>query len=209
MVRLIISNRAKEEAKRLAFDIEAAISKILQYVSGKDLTGLDHIFVTDLPARKWKHLANEAWASYFEKNRKSEAHIELYLKPILKHIQSPESLSHMLAVQYVGMAETIFHEIGHHVERTRSHGVKKSMREEYADSYSKQVLNNYVLENAGSVNACFDHLEQIADERGIPKDKISTMRAGWEKQYKAALHQSRRLNPSQGKRNGRGGGVTH
>ncbi len=189
MVRIIVSDKGKEEANRLDFDIEAAIAKIVQYVPKKDLIGLDHIFVTDLPEHWRKHLA-KARASYFEKQRNRPPHIELYLQRIFSHIKSADSLGQMLPIQYIGIAQTILHEVGHHVERTRSHGIKKNKREVYVVSYAKGLLSDYILDNANSINSCFDHLEEVADERGLSVDILGDMRAGWERQYRAALNKT-------------------
>ena len=189
MVRIIVSDKGKQEANRLNFDIEAAIVKIVQYAPKRDLIGLDRIFITDLP-EQWRKLLSNARASYFERQRNRPPHIELYLKRIFSHIKSAESLSQMLPIQYIGIAQTIFHEVGHHVERTRSHGIKKNKRENYAGSYAKGLLNDYILDNANSINSCFDHLEAVADERRLSFDILADMKAGWERQYKAALNKT-------------------
>jgi hypothetical protein len=55
-------------------------------VPKKDLIGLDHIFVTDLPEQWRKHLA-KARASYFEKQRNRPPRIKLHLQRIFNHIK--------------------------------------------------------------------------------------------------------------------------
>jgi len=195
MVATIISENGKQELNRLDLDIETVIAKILEYIPKMDLIGLDHIAIHDLPEQWKKHLA-EARASYYEKQAVNSAYIELYLKRMFKHIKSVDSLKLMFPIQCVGIAQTVFHEVGHHVERTRSHGIKKREKEEYADSYAKKLLNKYILDNAESINNCFNHLEKIAIEKGLSLEKLRQMRSGWEKQYSATLKEAGSFDPT-------------
>jgi len=48
--------------------------------------------------------------------------IDTVLAKAIEYVPNEE-----LLIQYVGIAQTVFHEVGHHVERIRSHGIKKKM----------------------------------------------------------------------------------
>lgn len=186
MIKTLTTESGRLELIRLNLDIESVITGILEYVPKADIVGLDHVLVSDLPG-KWKKYRAEAMGAYFEKKADAPAHVELYLKVMFSHIQRAESLHQMLPIQFVGIAQTLYHEIGHHVERTRTHGIDRSKREKYAESYSKRLLDRYILDNVGPIDACFDHLESIAEERGLSQEALMQMRNGWKKQYEAAL----------------------
>jgi len=89
-----------------------------------------------------------------------------------------------------GLAQTVFHEFGHHKQHTRSHGVKKSTRENFADSYAKRLIKSYILTSADLINACFDRIQLLPESRGIPGEKIEALRAiraRWQAEYQEAV----------------------
>ncbi len=185
MFKVIISEIGLDELKKLNFDIKDEINKIIEFVPREDLIGLSHIYITNLP-EKWKnHLAN-AGGSYHQKHNNNAAFIELYLKRLLGDIKSSKQVNMTLPILSVIIAQTIFHEVGHHIERTRSHGVKKRGKESVADQYSKKYLNNYILENTDSINKCFDGLKKGADSIGLSPDRYRDIKANWDKMYMTA-----------------------
>ena len=99
----------------------------------------------------------------------------------------------MLPIQSLGLAYTIFHEVGHHIRQTKGHGIRENKSESFAESYAKQLLNNYILDNASTINDCFDNLDKVAEEKGLSKEIINNMRDGWEKQYQTAVKMSEYL----------------
>ena len=130
---------------------------------------------------------HNALGAYFKRRGNRPAHIELYVKNLFGHLESAESLRQMLPIQELGLAQTIFHEVGHHVRDIRTHGLKKNRSEYFAKSYTQNILNRYVLDNAKSVNDCIVSLKSIARDRGLSLDVVRNMECGWERSYKKAL----------------------
>ena len=93
----------------------------------------------------------------------------------------------MLPVLEYGLAHTLFHEFGHHIEHTRSHGIKKKKKENYADSYAKKLINKYAVDKASSVDKCFKDLEKIFKSKGLSLDILSEMRNEWNLEFREAL----------------------
>jgi hypothetical protein len=187
MMKVIISEKSKYELDSLSFDIERAISKIISYVPKIDLIGIDHIYITDSP-EKWKKCHDTARGAYYASEKNQPAYIELYLKNMFRHVKNPKSFKdYMLPYQYVGIAYTIFHEIGHHIETVRTHGIKKKRQEQFSNTYMNNLINKYLLDNADSINSCLDYLDQQAEKENLSKEILKKMREGWEKQYQEAV----------------------
>jgi hypothetical protein len=189
MLKVVITERGQAELSFLNFDVEKMIEQIIKKIPKGDLKGISHIYVTDLP-KKNDSRSKRTNGAYFQKLEATPAYIEIYLKNLFKHIHNPESMNLMLPIQSQGLANTIFHEVGHHVKHIRSHGIKKSRNESFAGSYAKPLLNGYIRDNAAAINACFDNLDKVADEKGLSKEIINNMRDGWEKQYQTAVKMS-------------------
>jgi len=186
MIKIVISEKGKKELDRLSFDIELALDKIIAYVPKVDLMGISHIHITDLAEKGNKHLQT-ARGAYYKKEDNSPAYIELYLMNLFRYVENPKSLeTPMLPYQYIGIGYTIFHEIGHHTQTIRSHGIKKKRREGFADSYANKLIDKYVLENADSINSSFIYLEEQSENLKLSEEKMQKMKAGWEKQYQLA-----------------------
>jgi len=191
MVKIIISEKGKEELNRLCLDIENILHQILELIPKVDLIGLNHIYVTDLPENLKKRSANSLGA-YYKKQNNQPAFIELYLKKLFAHIRTSDSMNQMLPIQTRGLAATLFHEVGHHIEHTRSHGIKKNQKESFASGYAKNLLNPYLIRNAEAIGKCFDDLESLAESKGLSLEVIRNMKAGWEREYKQALNSAER-----------------
>ena len=185
-MKVIILEGGKSEIDRIQFDIRLSIDSIFRHIPKEDILGLDHVLVTGLPLKKNGHNHN-ALGAYFKRQGNRQAHIELYVKNLFGHIESAESLRQMLPIQEFGLAQTIYHEVGHHVRDIRTHGLKKNKSEYFAKSYTQNILNRYVLDNAKSVNDCFEFLKSVARDRGLSLDVIRHMECGWELSYKKAL----------------------
>ena len=186
MPKVVITEKGQAELTFLNFDVEKVIVQVLKKIPIGDLIGIGHIYVTDLPAKTGNNSTDTSGA-YFKKFNETPAYIELYLKNLFRHVKGTESMNLMLPIQSQGLAHVIFHEVGHHVKHTKSHGIKRSKSESFAVSYAKKHFNRCIIDNAAEINACFDNLDKIADERGLSIDIINNMRAGWEKQYQAAV----------------------
>jgi hypothetical protein len=185
-MKVIISESGKLEIDRLQFDIRHSIDSIFRYIPKGDILGLDHILVTELPLKKKGH-DHSALGAYFKRQGNRQAHVELYVKNLFGHLKSAESFRQMLPVQEFGLAQTIYHEVGHHVREVRTHGLKRNRSENFAESYTLNILNRYVLDNAKSINSCFKSLKGIAKDKGLSLEVIRNMKLGWEKSYKEAL----------------------
>jgi hypothetical protein len=185
MIKIIISNKGKEELSRFSFNMELALERILHYVPKIDIIGLDHIYITDLPERWKKHLENSSGAYYMKQNN-HPAHIELFIKKLFSNVNNPDSLNKMLPFQYIGIAHTVYHEIGHHIEHIRSHGITKKHKEIFSDSYAYKLSYQYALDNADAINACFENIEKEFIEKNFSTVKLYKMRDGWREYYKEA-----------------------
>ena len=182
MLKIKISDACRKELNKFNFDVEKPLSEIIKYIPRLDLIGLDFIYVTDKPEHSKKHLSN-ALGIYFQKQNNSPAYVEIYLSRIFGHINSAEHMKLIMPILNIGLAHTVFHEVGHHFHTTKSHGIKKSKREQFADHYANNLLSKYLVANTDSINSCFENLEEIADQTGLSHEKIEQIKKGWEKQF--------------------------
>jgi hypothetical protein len=187
MFKIRISESGREELNMLDFDIELHLTRIIEFVPKTDQIGLDHIYIMDKPKQLKKHSSN-ARGAYFKKGNKSSTYIELYLSNLFNHIKNPESFKLMIPIQNIGLAEVIFHEVGHHVEKIRSHGISKEKREKWAEKYGGNLLSKYLVANKDSINSCFKHLVNVAEEKGLSLEIIEQMKTGWERQIKSIIN---------------------
>jgi hypothetical protein len=158
MLKIIITETGQKELTKLNFVVEESLDQIIAFIPKLDLIGLGHIFITDKPNQSRKSSA-DATAAYFQKYENTSAYVEIYLARLYSHVKSAESFSLMIPLQMVGLAEALFHEVGHHVEKTRSHGIKKKTREKFAEKYANELLSKYLADNAQSIDACFENSE--------------------------------------------------
>lgn len=170
--------KGRAELERLDFDIEKSIRNIIEFVPKVDSKGISIILITDLPLIK-KGKRNNSKASYRKKHGINPAYIEVYLKNLFSHIRSVESFRLMLPIQEHGLAWTLFHEIGHHIRISKSHGVKSRRSEAFADNYADKIMRKFILKTSNSVEDCFRHLESVAEEKGLTIDTIENMKKGW------------------------------
>ena len=177
MLTIKIIETGRKEIKKLGTDIEESINKIIEFIPKANLNGLDYIYVTDEPMEWKKHLANAAGA-YFQKSKDAPAYIEIYLSRLFRNISSAESSQLMVPLRNIGIALAVFHEIGHHVEKTKSHGIKKNNRERYAENYEKKLMAKYLFANADSINSCFQNLEKVGNEKGLSQEILRKMKVG-------------------------------
>jgi hypothetical protein len=179
MTKVIITERGALELSFLNFNIMELIDQIMNRIPIGDLEGMSHLYVTDLPK-----IPKATIGAYFQKSNGKPAYIEIYLKNMFKHINNPNSMNLMLPIQSTVLAHAIFHEVGHHVRHTKSHGMKKNKSESYAESYATKLYNAYVLDRADDIKNCFDHLEKVADDKGLSLAIIEGMKKGWEEEFR-------------------------
>jgi hypothetical protein len=188
-LKIIISEKGKLEIEKLKFNVEKSIHNILRHIPKADLHGISHIVVTDLPANK-QYLRNKVMAAYFDKHNNQSAFIEIYFKNHFGHVRSAASFAQMLPIQEIGLAKTIYHEVGHHIRITRTHGINQRKDENFAERYAEEIMANYVIDNAEDINSCFDYLDSIATDQSLSIDILNNMRAGWQRTYKRAMARS-------------------
>ena len=188
-MKIIVSEKVLSELQNVNFDIAESIDRILGYVPAKDLRGISHVYVHDIPHGKVKKNKKLA-AAYFRKQSKESAYIELYWKRLFGNIQSPEHFEKMLPIQEYGLATTLYHEVGHHVREIRTHRIKKNLNEEFAGNYADQILTRYILDNARKIADCFERLEKTAHITNIRKDVLKSMKEGWKNVYRKAISKS-------------------
>ncbi len=152
MVKIEISETGQTELEKIGFNIEESLDQIMEFIPKSDLVNLGHIIVTDEP-RQWKKRSDKTVGAYFQKHENTKAYIEIYISRLFAHLKSAESLRLMIPLQNVGLAQTLFHEVGHHVEKIRSHGINKKTREKFAEKYSNKLLSVYLASSAESIDS--------------------------------------------------------
>ena len=176
-MRIKIVDSIELKVKKLNFNLVDSIENILQYVPKEDMFRLSCILVADLPVHKG--IPGASQGAYFGERNKKGAHIELYFENIFPSSEDSDKFREMFVILQLSLSRTIFHEIGHHVQSIRTHGVTQKRSEEYADHYSDSLWNKFLCNNAQAVNDCFQHLEDIALSKGLRLDVIDKMRSGW------------------------------
>jgi hypothetical protein len=185
IVEIFISEGGEKELQRLELNIHEVVAKLVGHVPDRDLIHLSHILVTDIPEKKWTRLKG-ALGAYCKKWSKQPARIEIYLKNIFGNANL-FYIKHCFALAECKLAHVLYHEIGHHVEKTRSHGITKKTKELHADKYASKLLPLLILENADSIRKCLQFLETNRDQFKINEDEIHKMKADWENAYQKVL----------------------
>ncbi len=178
-MKIIISDKGKAEIKRLGINIKASIEKLLKHVPDADLLQLSHILVTDIPENK-NSREEGALGAYFCKWNNRPARIELYIKNIFEKV-NPKALKIMFPVIEIDFANVLYHEIGHHVEKVRAHGIGKSKRESYADEYANKLSCYVTLQNTESMQETFQFLEENRERLKLGSEMIANLKNEWEK----------------------------
>ena len=136
------------------FNAERAIRLLLKHVPSKYLVGLRSIVVMNTSAfpqnqrrlKTWsrgkKTKLVEALGSYQGAWQKSPASIELYIDNILKQASKP--FCRLPFVRNFLLAETLYHEIGHHIHKT--HRPEHREREDIADEWQRKLIRNFVAD---------------------------------------------------------------
>jgi hypothetical protein len=184
--RIEITESGKIEIERLCFDVLKSLDDILKHIQHSDLKSISRIVVTSLP-RKKRRVNRSIFGSYFKKQRRTDAFIEIYIANIFKHINSSKSFNMMLPIQEYGLACTVYHEIGHHIRLIRTHGVKSAKSEDFANKQQRYFLRKYLCEQAPKIEECFNQLESVGADQGMSIEIIKNMRAGWNNEYKSLI----------------------
>jgi hypothetical protein len=156
---------------------------MLGFVPITDIIGQLQIIVTSQPS---SDLSGQAMATYTRRWERNPARIEIYITNLFKHIKDAERFELMRPIQEYGLASALYHEIGHHVGATKTHGVGARKSETHAERYAKTIMNRYILANAQIIEDCFKLLGDIANVRNISLEVINAMKAGWTSRYEKA-----------------------
>lgn len=118
------------------FNVEKNIKKLLQIVPAEHLIGLERIIIVDeIQVTKKRRFAG----SYREKQRHEPSTIELSVNSIYRGM--PKIFFYLPFISRFTLADILYHEIGHHYHHKFKHGVNKKTKENFADNYSKEMLN--------------------------------------------------------------------
>jgi len=177
-VRIDITEHGQAELSRLGFHIRDSIARILECVPSEDTIGIGRIIITDVPVAKG--ISPGAQAAYNPGGGKDAPSIGIYLKNLFHHIRSAHSFRNMIPIQEFGLANAIFHEIGHHVRNTLTHGIRLCKDEAFANSYAERMLDRYILYNTGRIDDCFGTLEALARKGELSPEVVTGMKEGWE-----------------------------
>lgn len=184
MIKITLTETGRKESERLRFEVEKSLNEIIEYIPKTDLIGIENIYITDKPNQWRKRLINAAGA-YYEKQNSTSAYIEIFLSRVFSHVRDSETFSLMMPIRIISLAQTLFHEVGHHVERTKIHGIKRNQVEKYAHHYARELLKKYQLDNEESINLCFENLEKVASENKLPIEFVEGMKRGWEAELRS------------------------
>lgn len=120
----------------IPFNIEKLIKRLLGYIPPEHLIGLNKIVILDDvthgPLNK-----KGAMGIYRHKEVQQPATIEIAVSVIYRGM--PRVLFYMPFVAKFMLANTLYHEIGHHYQQF-THGVKKQAWEDFADNYRKEMI---------------------------------------------------------------------
>jgi len=187
-MKINITKNGRQELDRLGFEIETSLDTILAFIPKSDSKGISEIIVTDFPNHQEGSKKHKSLAAYVKQSSNKPAHIVIYLKNLFAHIGSGESFNLMLPIQEFGLSKVIFHELGHHVRITKSHGVPKIKSEKFADCYSEKIMKNYLIYSAPKIDKCFKILGALAKKGKMSVATVENMKTGWE-EYRKELRQ--------------------
>jgi hypothetical protein len=115
------------------FDYPRMIRDLLVHVPPEHLGGISGITVSgDRPLDD----GDDVLGQYYEKYESDPAVIVLYLETMRREV--PRPLLPFPITWRILLAQTLFHEIGHHYQRF-SHGIAKQRQEEHAEAYGMRL----------------------------------------------------------------------
>lgn len=135
-IKIIVEEDVKK-ANRINF--ESIILSLIDVVSSEHLIGLEKILVkSKSPIQKDAY--TEALGLYYGKREGAhQPYVVLCAENIVARIENiPFVLRWLISPKKI-IAETLFHEIGHHYQRI-SHGHKKKSWEKHADKYCTYMM---------------------------------------------------------------------
>jgi hypothetical protein len=116
-------------------DIEKLLGSYLKQIPVGHLVGLERIVVVDEIA----HIKNtKARGLYHKKDHHEPATIEIALDSVYKGM--PKIIYYIPFIPKFLLANTLYHEIGHHYQTRLTHGIRKTEQEAFAETYTKKML---------------------------------------------------------------------
>ncbi len=112
-------------------DFAAELRRLLRRLPPEHLAGLSRIVVSGGRPLDERH-GEEILGQYFEAYEGEPAFIMLYPEEMAGDL--PSFLRKVPTVWRVVLAETLYHEVGHHYQRF-THGIRKPAQEDHAESY--------------------------------------------------------------------------
>ena len=117
--------------RRYPIDFPSAVRELLRRLPPEHLVGISRITISGGPPLD-EDRGNEVLGQYFEAYDGEPAFILLYPEEMAKEV--PFFLRPFPLVWRVLLAETLFHEVGHHYQRF-THGIRKPAQEGHAEGY--------------------------------------------------------------------------
>lgn len=160
-MNIAFSEDGKKFVNDLDINIMDDIREILEYVPSKDITGLEKVYFIKNPPKKLTSSVNTV-ATYHQFYNNKKAHIEIYLSNVITYSDNLKVVNLLYPIFKYNLAQAIFHEIGHHIEKTRAHGIKKTSSENYAITYSNGLLNLYTKNNSESLKSFIKKMNELS-----------------------------------------------
>jgi hypothetical protein len=114
-------------------DYVGIVKRLLTFVPKEHQVGIAMITVSgDRPIED----DDDVLGQYFERWERDPAVIVIYLEPMRR--EAPAWLRRFAITWKVLIAQTLFHEIGHHYQRF-SHGIAKTRQEDHAELYGERL----------------------------------------------------------------------
>jgi hypothetical protein len=128
--------------------VRSSVDKLLKTVPSEYLAGLGKVVLTNysgqarrqrkktFKSRGRKLSANEVNGFYRHKWNGQPAEIHLYIDSIFRH--TPAYVSWVPLLRHFHLGEVLYHEIGHHIDRTHRPGYGE--KEDTADRWSRKLM---------------------------------------------------------------------
>lgn len=135
-IKVIIEEDVKNATQ---INFESIIFSLIDVIPSEHLIGLEKILIKfKSPIQKDEY--SEALGLYYGKREgANKPYVVLCAENLVIRIKSVPILFRFLISPKKIIAETLYHEIGHHYQRL-SHGYKKELWENHADKYSAYMM---------------------------------------------------------------------
>ena len=132
-MHLITENRSNH--KIIGCLIQRKINKLLRIIPQEHMVGLEKIILVDEITDKREA---DIGGIYTKNNINHLGIIKLSMNVIFKGM--PKILFFFPFIPDFSLADVLYHEIGHHYQKSLTHGIKKKSQEPFAEKYKKDML---------------------------------------------------------------------